>query len=100
MTASQYHCICDPNDLFEETSPIPVAVEGCPAHRARRAAQQLHLRLSTTERRICGTEHEPDGERCLGWLTFAPDEIQARCPVCGAWTGRLARATTRQENTT
>lgn len=37
----EYRCICDPNDLFDPPRPTPRAVDGCPAHRARRAAQQL-----------------------------------------------------------
>lgn len=34
-----YRCICDPTDAFAPPDPTPRAVEGCPAHRARRAAQ-------------------------------------------------------------
>lgn len=42
-TADEFRCICDPDDLFEPPDPRPVAVEGCPAHRFRRAAQLLAL---------------------------------------------------------
>jgi hypothetical protein len=93
-----FRCICDPDDLFEPPDPMPRAVEGCPAHKARRAAQQFVLRLATTETRICGTEREPDGERCIGWLTFGPDEVQAKCPACGGWTGRFAPAQRADEH--
>jgi hypothetical protein len=34
-------CICDPTDAFDPPDPTPRAVEGCPAHRARLACQQL-----------------------------------------------------------
>lgn len=44
-TDEKFRCICDPDDLFDPPDPRPVAVEGCPAHQARRAAQQLALRL-------------------------------------------------------
>jgi hypothetical protein len=37
----EFRCICDPTDVFEPPDPTPRAVEGCPAHRARRAYQQL-----------------------------------------------------------
>lgn len=40
--------------------------------------------------RPCDAEREPDGERCTGTLTFEMGDPQAKCPVCGAWTGRLA----------
>jgi hypothetical protein len=40
--------------------------------------------------RPCENETEPDGDRCTGTLTFADGDAQARCPVCHAWTGRLA----------
>lgn len=36
----ELRCICDPTDMFEPPNPTPRAVEGCPAHRARRAYQQ------------------------------------------------------------
>lgn len=37
----EFRCICDPNDVFDPAEgPTPYAVEGCPAHRARRAYQQ------------------------------------------------------------
>lgn len=37
----EFRCICDPNDLFDPPDPRPRAVAGCPAHRARRAAQRF-----------------------------------------------------------
>lgn len=40
--------------------------------------------------RRCEAESEPDGQVCTGTLTFALGDVQAKCPVCGAWTGRLA----------
>ncbi|HXM54565.1 MAG TPA: hypothetical protein VOB72_04185 [Candidatus Dormibacteraeota bacterium] len=40
-----FPCICDPTDLFDPPDPTPRAIEGCPAHRARRAFQQVELRL-------------------------------------------------------
>lgn len=40
--------------------------------------------------RACDNEREPDGEVCTGTLTFYDGSIQAKCSVCGAWTGRLA----------
>jgi hypothetical protein len=36
----EFRCICDPTDVFDPPDPTPRAVEGCPAHRARRAYQQ------------------------------------------------------------
>jgi hypothetical protein len=89
-TDAPFRCICDPDDIFDPPDPRPVAVEGCPAHQARYAAQQFELRLTTTETRTCDNECEPDGERCTGMLTFAPDDVQAKCPTCGGWTGRFA----------
>jgi hypothetical protein len=44
--ADPFRCICDPDDIFEPPDPKPVAVEGCPAHQARRAYQQLELRTA------------------------------------------------------
>lgn len=38
----------------------------------------------------CDNEREPDGQPCDGVLTFEPLDVQAKCPACGAWTGRLA----------
>lgn len=38
-----FRCICDPDDIFDPPDPRPRAVEGCPAHRARRVAQQFEL---------------------------------------------------------
>ncbi len=34
-----FRCSCDPADLFDPPDPRPRAVQGCAAHRARRAAQ-------------------------------------------------------------
>lgn len=34
-----FRCICDPADPFEPPDATPRAVEGCPAHKARRSAQ-------------------------------------------------------------
>lgn len=36
----EFRCICDPDDVFDPPDPTPRAVEGCPAHRARRVYQQ------------------------------------------------------------
>lgn len=36
----EFRCICDPGDVFAPPDPTPRAVEGCPAHGARRAYQQ------------------------------------------------------------
>lgn len=44
--------------------------------------------LSATTRR-CDND-EPDGELCTGTLTFELGDLQAKCPVCGGWTGRHA----------
>lgn len=44
MTDDPFRCICDPDDLFDPPDRRPYAVEGCPAHQARRAAQQYILR--------------------------------------------------------
>jgi hypothetical protein len=41
--ADPFRCICDPDNIFEPPDPKPVAVEGCPAHQARRAYQQFVL---------------------------------------------------------
>lgn len=48
MTDDPFRCICDPDDIFEPPDPRPVAVEGCPAHQARRAFQQIERRLWPT----------------------------------------------------
>jgi len=48
----RFRCICDPNDVFEPPDPTPRAVEGCPAHRARRAYQRWAERLAEE----CGAE--------------------------------------------
>jgi hypothetical protein len=47
--AAGFRCRCDPTDLLEPPDPRPRAVADCPAHRARRAAQQSieRERLST-----------------------------------------------------
>ncbi len=51
--------------------------------------------------RPCNGEREPDGAVCTGTLTFELGDVQAKCPVCGGWTGRLApgheQAVTRRE---
>jgi hypothetical protein len=44
MTDDPFRCICDPDDLFDPPDRRPYAVEGCPAHQARRAAQQYAIR--------------------------------------------------------
>lgn len=38
--AHDFRCTCDPTDLFDPPDPTPRAVQGCPAHRARRIAQE------------------------------------------------------------
>lgn len=35
-----HKCLCDPSDPFEPPDPTPRVVDGCPAHRARRAYQR------------------------------------------------------------
>jgi hypothetical protein len=85
-----FRCICDPDDLFDPPDPRPRVVEGCPAHQARGVVQQFEMRLESSESRICGNEQEPDGERCIGWLNFAPGDVQAKCSACGGWEGRWA----------
>lgn len=47
MTDDPFRCICDPDVIFEPPDPKPVAVEGCPAHQARRAAQQFVIRVTS-----------------------------------------------------
>lgn len=47
MTDDSFRCICDPDVIFEPPDPRPVAVEGCPAHQARRAAQQFAIRVTS-----------------------------------------------------
>lgn len=49
MTGDPFRCICDPDVIFEPPDPKPVAVEGCPAHQARRAYQQLVIQLAAAE---------------------------------------------------
>ena len=49
MTRPEFRCICDPDDIFDPPDPRPVAVEGCPAHRFRRLAQQFALNLRLAE---------------------------------------------------
>ncbi len=53
MTADEYRCICDPNDLFEPPDPRPRVVPGCPAHRARAAYQRY------AERQVPADQGEP-----------------------------------------
>ncbi len=55
MITDPFRCICDPAVLFEPPDPRPVAVEGCPAHLARRVVQ-LWIRLA---------EPGPFGWRCV-----------------------------------
>ncbi|SNY28969.1 hypothetical protein [Paractinoplanes atraurantiacus] len=50
-TAEAFRCICNPDDLFRPPNPIPRAVEGCPAHKARYAAQQFADREQDREMR-------------------------------------------------
>lgn len=57
---SVHRCICDPDDLFDPPSPIPRAVEGCPAHRARRAAQRAFEGCEFSEwQEISDWRHHP-----------------------------------------
>lgn len=51
----EFQCICDPSVLFDPPHPTPVAVEGCLAHRARRAYQLFAKELER--------EGEEDGQR-------------------------------------
>lgn len=69
MTADEFPCICplDPADLLDG---IPRAVVGCPAHRARYAAQQWaikHFGCCDWHNRSC----EPPGDLCCGDCTEA-----------------------------
>jgi hypothetical protein len=56
--------------------------------------QAAAVRLAHAETRPCDNDGEPDGERCTGTLTYEPDDVQAKCPICGGWTGRFAPART------
>jgi hypothetical protein len=49
VTDDPFRCICDPDVIFEPPDPRPVAVEGCLAHQARRAYQQLVIREMVAE---------------------------------------------------
>jgi hypothetical protein len=69
VTSDKFRCICDPDDIFEPPDPRPVAVEGCPAHRFRRAAQQMALQLAA----------EPPHPTCI-------DVTGNDQPPCSAWT--------------
>lgn len=51
-TDEKFRCICDPDDIFDPPDPRPVAVEGCPAHRFRRAAQQFALQVAEHQARL------------------------------------------------
>lgn len=62
--AEQFRCICDPNVLFDPPDPRPVAVEGCPAHVARRSAQQL-TRVFKALAKVCGYHEGDDCSHCL-----------------------------------
>lgn len=53
MSDDKFRCICDPAVMFEPPNRTPVAVEGCPAHRARRSFQ------------LWARENEP--ETTFGW---------------------------------
>jgi hypothetical protein len=86
-------CICDPNDPSDPPSLTPRAVEGCVPHVNRRWRQLWVERLMSHEARICGTDTEPDGDLCVGWLRFEPGDVQAKCDRCGGWTGRWAPQT-------
>lgn len=58
-TRDKFKCICDPNKLFADPygeSTLPEAVEGCPAHGARRSVQQTILRMWREE--VAKRSHE------------------------------------------
>jgi hypothetical protein len=55
----RFRCICDPDDLFEPPDPMPRAVKGCPAHRARYAAQTFDYGQSATQQQPA-IQHETD----------------------------------------
>jgi hypothetical protein len=49
LAVTHLRCICDPDDLFEPPDPMPRAVKGCPAHRARYAAQNFDYEQAKAE---------------------------------------------------
>jgi hypothetical protein len=77
-------------DGREETRDCPcVWCDICRAVFTPEAMARLDAYALGTFTAACGTEREPDGEPCTGTLTFGPADPQARCPVCGGWTGVL-----------
>lgn len=62
MADDPFRCICDPDVLFEAHDPRPLAVEGCPAHRARRVFQRYVARETCRAR--TGVIWKLGGEVC------------------------------------
>jgi hypothetical protein len=54
----EFRCICDPADVFDPPDPRPRAVEGCPAHRARRAYQRWAVNEGLVQERAA---EQPEG---------------------------------------
>lgn len=54
----RFRCICDPTDVFEPPDPTPRAVEGCPAHLARRAYQRWAVDEGLVKE---GAAEQPEG---------------------------------------
>ena len=103
----RFRCICDPDVIFEPPDPRPVAVEGCPAHRARRVYQQ-HVLLITALADVCGYHQGDDCTHCadvlkhrrgLGWTD--PEiiaDIQLYRSDFDAWADKVrARAASRAD---
>lgn len=81
----EHEALSDAYDALEHC----IIFEVGPVDPGVRAAYYAPHQL-TPGTRPCDNEREPDGERCTGTLTFALGDVQAKCPVCGGWTGRLA----------
>jgi hypothetical protein len=87
-TDDPFRCICDPDELFEAHDPRPLAVEGCPAHQARRAAQLFaatHLCRART-----GVIWKLGGEVCSCVRRSGHPEVhhpagEWHVCSCGAW---------------
>jgi hypothetical protein len=80
------HILTDAHDAREHN----IIVNPAPINSEIQAAETTRRHLLTPGTRRCDNEREPDGQVCTATLTFALGNVQAQCPACGAWTGRLA----------
>lgn len=82
----EHEALSDAYDALEKS----IVLELGPVDGAVRAAYFAAHYPLTPGTRPCNDDREPDGELCTGTLVFALGDVQVKCPVCGAWMGRLA----------